>query len=139
MGPQQPACPAITENEMGFGLPGWVGQHFADEAVEPQLDAGGRLLCALYVSQPAESKVGIFQFPSFRVSSRWQRRVRSSRQIRSCRILVPSFLFFPVVREFHRAPAGNVVIFSFPEYPIEHSGSAEQSDIPTAAVCSGRL
>ena len=34
------------------------------------------------------------------------------------------FHFFPMVREFHRAPVSDVTIFSFAEYLIEHSGGA---------------
>ena len=47
------------------------------------------------------------------------------------------FLFFPMVREFHGAPVGNVTIFSFTEYAIEHSGGAEQSDMATMWARSG--
>src|SRR6202451_4000313 len=55
--------PPITEMRWAFA---WrVGQHFADEAVEPQLDAAGRLLRALYLGQPAESKVCVFHSDSF--------------------------------------------------------------------------
>jgi hypothetical protein len=36
-------------DEMCLGLPGRIGQHFPDEAVEPQLDARGRLFCVLHV------------------------------------------------------------------------------------------
>ena len=45
------------------------------------------------------------------------------------------FLFFPMIREFHRAPVGDVTIFSFTEYPVEHSGGAEQSDMATMQRC----
>ena len=41
------------------------------------------------------------------------------------------FLLFPVVGEFHRAPVGDVTIFPFAEYSIEHSGSTEQPDMST--------
>jgi hypothetical protein len=41
--------PADHGNGVSFGLPRWVGQHFPDEAVEPQLDASGRLFRALHV------------------------------------------------------------------------------------------
>jgi hypothetical protein len=41
------------------------------------------------------------------------------------------FLFFPMVREFHRPPVGDVTSFSFAEYSIKHSGSTEQSDMST--------
>ena len=47
------------------------------------------------------------------------------------------FLFFPMVREFHGAPVGNVTTFSFTEYAIEHSGGAEQSDMATMWARSG--
>jgi len=52
-------------NELGFSLPGWIWQHFADKAVESQPDAGGCPLCAFYVGQPAESKVSVFLSDSF--------------------------------------------------------------------------
>src|ERR1700692_258369 len=57
--------PADHRNEMGFSLPGRIRQYFSNKAVEPQLDAGGRLLRALHVGQPAESKVSIFHSGSF--------------------------------------------------------------------------
>lgn len=41
------------------------------------------------------------------------------------------FLFFPMVGKFHRAPVGDVTTFTFAEYSIEHSGSAEQADMST--------
>lgn len=41
------------------------------------------------------------------------------------------FLFFPMVGKFHRAPVGDVTTFTFAEYSIEHSGSAEQADMPS--------
>lgn len=41
------------------------------------------------------------------------------------------FLFFPMVREFHRAPVGNVTIFAFSKYAVEHSRSTEEADMPT--------
>src|SRR5580704_2473228 len=82
---------------MGFGLPRRIRQDLAYEAVEPQFDAGGRLLRTLNVHQPAESKVGIFHSDSFFSCVRiWvfplAKTSVSSREnrSRSCRILVPS-------------------------------------------------
>lgn len=39
------------------------------------------------------------------------------------------FLFFPVVREFHGPPMGDVAIVSFAEDSIEHSRGTEQADV----------
>src|ERR1039458_9366194 len=82
---------------MGLGLPGRIGQYLPDKAVEAQLDAGGRLLRALQVGEPAESKVGISHSGSF---FSWVRTwvfplAKTSvssceNRSRSCRILVPS-------------------------------------------------
>jgi len=49
------------------------------------------------------------------------------------------FLFFPMVREFHRAPVGNVTIFSFADHSIEHFSGAEQTDVAAVRGLSGRL
>jgi hypothetical protein len=38
-------------------------------------------------------------------------------------------LFFPVIGELHRPPVRDVAIFSFAEYPVEHSGGTEQADV----------
>ena len=40
------------------------------------------------------------------------------------------FLFFPMVGELDRTPVGDVPIFSFAEYPVEHSRGTEQADMP---------
>ena len=45
------------------------------------------------------------------------------------------FLFFPVVCKFHGTPVGNVMGVSFAEYPIQHSGGAEQADMATMERC----
>ena len=45
------------------------------------------------------------------------------------------FLFFPMVGEFHRAPVGDMTRFSFAKYTVEHSRSAEQSDMATMERC----
>src|SRR6266496_4023833 len=47
---------ANHRDEMGFRLTRRVRQYFADEAVQADLDAGRRFLCALHVGQPAEAE-----------------------------------------------------------------------------------
>ena len=37
------------------------------------------------------------------------------------------FLLFPMVRELYRAPVGDVAVFSFAEYPVEHSRGTKQA------------
>lgn len=49
-----------------------------------------------------------------------------------CAIL---FLFFPVIGELHRAPMGNVAVFTFAEYPVEHTGRAQQSNMSAMERC----
>src|SRR5208337_347346 len=56
---------ADHRNEVGFGLPRWVWQNLADEAVQPQSDVCGRFLCALYVGKPTEAKVCVLHGDSF--------------------------------------------------------------------------
>ena len=41
------------------------------------------------------------------------------------------FLFFPMVGEFHRPPMGNMPGLAISKHAVEHSGSAEQSDMST--------
>jgi len=45
------------------------------------------------------------------------------------------FLFFPVVSELDRAPVGDMSVLSFAEYPVKHSRSAQQSDMPAMKRC----
>ena len=40
------------------------------------------------------------------------------------------FLFFPMIGELHRAPMGNMAVFSFAEYPVQHSCRTEQANMP---------
>src|SRR5208282_827068 len=57
--------PTDDGNEMGLSLAWRIRQHFPDKAIQSQFDAGGSLLRALHVGQPAESKVCIFHSDSF--------------------------------------------------------------------------
>src|SRR5208282_1317616 len=84
-------------NEMGFRLSRWIRQNLPDESVKPQFDAGGRLLRALYIGEPTESKVCIFHSGSFFSCVRtWVFPLANTsvssceNRSRSCRILVPS-------------------------------------------------
>src|SRR5207245_5753173 len=52
-------------NHVGLGLPRRIRQHFPDEAVESQLDAGCGLFRTLHVGQPAETKVCVLHSESF--------------------------------------------------------------------------
>jgi hypothetical protein len=40
------------------------------------------------------------------------------------------FLFFPMIGELHRTPMGDVTIFSFTEYPVQHPCRTEQANMP---------
>src|SRR5260370_13093113 len=82
---------------MCLGLPRRIRQHFPDEAVEPQLDAGCGLFRTLHVGQPAETKVCVLHSESF---FSWVRTFvlplaktsvsSSENRSRSCRIFVPA-------------------------------------------------
>src|SRR6266849_1737623 len=82
---------------MGFRLSRWIRQNLSYEAIQAQFDAGGRLLRALHVGKPTESKVSVFHSASFFSCVRtWvfpsaKTSVSSCENLsRSCRILVPS-------------------------------------------------
>jgi hypothetical protein len=56
--------PPITEMRWAFACRGGSGK-LSYKSIQAQLDAGGRLLRALHVGQPAESEVSIFHSDSF--------------------------------------------------------------------------
>src|SRR5690348_11351624 len=51
-------------NQMCLCLSGRIRRHLPDETVEMKLDAGRGFFRALYVSQRAEAKVGVFHSPA---------------------------------------------------------------------------
>ncbi len=131
--------PPITEMKVGLRLSRRIGQHFPDKAVQAQLDAGRGLLRALHVGEPAEPKVCIFHSDSFFSWVRIWVLPLAKTSVSSCENRSPIvqdlgavlFLFFPMIGELHRSPVGNVAVFTFAEYAIEHSCSAEQADMST--------